>query len=217
MGLSTFKPQLALLLPVALAVGGHWRITMAAILTSLGLAATTFILFGSGIWSDFLASTRFSRSILEDGLVPYYKMQSVFAAVRLLGGPVMLAYGLQALVTAGAAGIVAWFWKRRTHGGVQNAALMVATPLAAPFVLDYDLMLFAPATAWLAGNWLRQGPVPWEGTALAVLSLTPLISRTIGEYARIPLTPIAIGAALMCIVARVRTNARNRDWANSCL
>jgi alpha-1,2-mannosyltransferase len=207
MGLLSFKPQLCLLLPVALLAGGHWRTIVAATLTSLGLAAVTVILFGVEIWSDFLNSVQLSRGILDQGLVPYYKMQSVFAAFRLLGGPSMFGYSLQALVAVSVASMVAWVWKRPTDSNTKYAALMIATPLATPFCLDYDLMLVAPAIAWLARRGVQRGPLPWEGTALAVLAIVPLVSRTIGAYMHILLAPLAIGAAFACIIADVRDSA----------
>jgi alpha-1,2-mannosyltransferase len=212
-GLLSFKPQLGVLLPVALLAGGHRRTMVAATLTSLGLAATTVILFGGEIWSDFLESVQLSRDILDEGLVPYYKMQSVFAAVRLLGGPSIFAYGLQAIVAVSAAVMVAWVWRRPTDSETKNAALMTATPLATPFFLDYDLMLVAPAIALLARRGVRHGQLPWEGTALAVLSLVPLVSRTIGAYVHILLAPLAIGAVFACIIAGIRASAHPHEQA----
>ena len=112
LGLLSFKPQLGVLLPIALVAGGHWKTILAAMLTGAGLVATTVALFGGGIWHEFIASTQLSRDILNEGLVPYYKMQSVFAAVRLLGSSLILAYSLQVIVAAGAAAGVVWVWRR---------------------------------------------------------------------------------------------------------
>jgi hypothetical protein len=108
LGFLSFKPQLGVLLPIALVAGGHWKTILAAMLTGAGLVATTVALFGGGIWHEFIASTQLSRDILNQGLVPYYKMQSVFAAVRLLGSSLILAYSLQVIVAAGAAAGVVW-------------------------------------------------------------------------------------------------------------
>jgi hypothetical protein len=206
-GLLSFKPQLGVLVPVALIAGRQWRTVIAAALTGLGLVATTLILLGGRIWSDFFASLQLSREMLDSGLVPYYKMESIFAAVRLLGGPLILAYSVQALVGVGAAATVAWAWRRPTDPDMKNCALLLATPLATPFILDYDLMLVAPAIAWLACKGVQNRLLPWEGTALAVLSLIPLVSRTIGEFTHILLAPLAVGAGLAAIVVRIRAES----------
>jgi hypothetical protein len=206
-GFLSFKPQLGVLVPVALIAGGEWRTVIAAALTGLGLVVTTFILFGGGIWSDFLASLQLSRAILDSSLVPYYKMQSIFAGARLLGSPLILAYSMQALVGVVGAATVAWAWRRPTDAGMKNGALLLATPLATPFILDYDLMLVAPAIAWLACKGVRHRLLPWEGTTLAVLSLIPLVSRTIGELTHILLAPLAVGAGLVAFVVRIRAES----------
>jgi alpha-1,2-mannosyltransferase len=206
-GLLSFKPQLGVLLPVALISGGQWRTVIAAALTGLGLVATTFILLGGGIWSDFLASLQLSREMLDSGLVPYYKMQSIFAAVRLVGGPLILAYSVQAVVGVVGAATVAWAWRRPTDPDMKNGALLLATPLATPFIFDYDLMLVAPAIAWLASKGVQHRLLPWEGTTLAVLSLIPLVSRAIGELTHTLLAPLAVSAGLAAIVVRIRAES----------
>jgi hypothetical protein len=206
-GLLSFKPQLGVLLPVALVAGGQWRAVIAAALASFVLMAATIILFGGEIWSDFLASLQLSREMLDKGLVPYYKMQSIFAGVRLLGSPLILAYCAQTLVGAGAIATVAWAWGRPADPDMKNSALLLATPLATPFIFDYDLMLVAPAIALLARKGVQNRLLPWEGTALAVLSLIPLVSRTMGELTHILLAPFAIGAGLAFIVVRIRAES----------
>jgi len=89
----------------------------------------------------------------------------------------ILAYNVQALAGVGGAATVAWAWRRLTDSGMKNGALLLATPLATPFIFDYDLMLVAPAIAWLSRKGVQYRLLPWEGTTLAVLSLMPLVSR----------------------------------------
>jgi hypothetical protein len=210
-GALTFKPQLGLLLPVALVAGRHWRATVAAAIAALVFAATSVVLFGTCIWADFLASTTLSRSLLEDGLGfgHYYKMQSVFAAVRLLEFPLAGAFGLQALVALGAAAAVAWAWRRPTGGrDMKNAALMAATPLSTAFIFDYDLMLLAPAIAWLAQKGVTDGALPWERTTLVAAFLVPFVSRVVGMHTPLLLAPIVIAALVFVIARRIHATER---------
>jgi alpha-1,2-mannosyltransferase len=210
-GLMTFKPQLGLLLPVALVAGRHWRAAVAATLAALVFAASSAILFGTGVWADFLASTMLSRSLLEDGLGfgHYYKMQSVFAATRLLGFSLPVAYSLQALVALSAAAAVAWVWRRLAGDpDMKNATLMAATPLATAFVFDYDLMLLAPAIAWLTRKAVTYTALPYERTALVAAFLAPFVSRVVGTYTHLLLAPIAIAALLMVIIGRIHATEK---------
>jgi hypothetical protein len=206
-GALTFKPHLGLLLPVALIAGRHWRAVVAAALTALLSAAASVVFFGAGVWTDFLASTTDTRSMLEGGMNfgHYYKMQSVFAAARLLSSPMFVAYSLQALVAVAAAAAVAWIWWRPTSDpDMKNAALMAATPLSTAFIFDYDLMVLAPAIAWLARKGVTDTALPYERTILAATFLAPFVSRVVGMHTHLLLAPILIAALLVLIVRRVQ-------------
>ena len=206
-GVLTFKPHLGLLLPVALAAGGHWRAIVAAVLTTILTVAASVVLFGTGVWADFLASTTDTRSMLESGMNfgHYYKMQSVFAAARLPGAPMLVAYGLQALAALGAAAAVVWVWRRPTGDpDMKNAALLAATPLSTAFIFDYDLMLLAPAIAWLARKGVTGSPLPYERTILVATFLAPFVSRVMGMHTHLLVAPIFTAALLVMIVRRVQ-------------
>ncbi len=210
-GLLSFKPHLGVLLPVALIAARRWPTITAATLTGLGLIMATFALFDTAVWSEFLASTALAGEILNSGLVPYYKMQSVFAALRLLGSPLSLAYSGQALAAVAAAAIVAWAWSRGTDPEMKYAALASATPLATPFFLDYDLMILAPAIAWLARRGIQSGAMPWERAVLAAAFVIPLISRGIAEYTNLLLAPVVAAGLLSAIIARIRAERHHAD------
>jgi alpha-1,2-mannosyltransferase len=217
-GVLTFKPHLGLLLPVALVAGGHWRAVVAAALTAVISAAASIVFFGTGVWADFLASTAVTRSMLESGMNfgHYYKMQSVFAAARLLGSPMLVAYGLQALVALGAAAAVLWVWRRPTvDQNMKNAALMAATPLSTVFIFDYDLMLLAPPIAWLARKGITESALPYERTTLVAAFLMPFVSRVVGMHTHLLLAPIFIAALLLIIIRRVGTSVIGTRIANN--
>jgi hypothetical protein len=148
------------------------------------------------------------RTILASGLVPYFKLQSVFAAMRLAGGSVAAAAVAQTLAAITAAAIVARAWHKPADPAVRNATLLVATLLATPFLLDYDLMLLAPAIAWIADKEVREGALPWERTALAAASITPLITRALGSATHFLLTPFVLAALLAVLAARLRRDRR---------
>jgi alpha-1,2-mannosyltransferase len=203
LGLLIFKPQLGLLLPIALIAGSRWRTIVAAVFTGLAFVATTILLFGSGIWSDFLGSMPLSRAMLDEGLPGYYKLQSVFAAARLLGSPLQVAYGLQALVALSAAIIVAWAWARTADPAMKNAVLVAAAPLSTPYIYDYDLLLVAPAIAWLARKIGEGHALPWEKTILVAAFLTPFISREVGWQTHLLLAPMVVAALVAVITVRL--------------
>jgi hypothetical protein len=129
-----------------------------------------------------------SRDIgLEQGGTGWHKIQSVFAWVRMWGGGVSLAYAIQGVVAVALAISLGWLWRSRAAFPLQAAALIIASILATPYSLDYDLVALAPAIAWLAAYGLSRGFAPWEKTALVAVWLVPLVGRGLAEQTLIPL------------------------------
>jgi alpha-1,2-mannosyltransferase len=187
-GLLAYKPQFGLLIPLVLAVSGRWRVFFAAAATVAALALAVTLAFGMDVWTAFFASTKFTRSVvLEQGGTGWYKIQSVFSWVRLWGGSVPLAYAVQGAATLAVAAALGWLWRTRAAFPLQAAALLIGTVLATPYVLDYDLMLLAPAIAFLAADGATCGFGLYEKTMLAALWLMPLIARSLAQATLIPL------------------------------
>jgi alpha-1,2-mannosyltransferase len=187
-GLLAYKPQFGLLIPLVLAVSGRWRVFAAATATVAVLALTVTFAFGMDVWAAFLASTKFTRTVvLEQGDTGWHKIQSVFSVVRMWGGGIDLAYALQGVVTLAVAGALAWLWRGSSAFPLKAAALLIGTVLATPYVLDYDLMLLAPAIAFLAADGANRDYARYEKTALAALWLVPLVARGVAQVTLLPL------------------------------
>jgi hypothetical protein len=206
-GLLTIKPQLGLMIPLALIVSGRRRVIASACATALGLAVAALAVFGFATWRGWLAVSPLARRALEEDWVGSEKMQSAFAAVRLLHGGLGLAYGVQAAVALAAAAILVQVVRRRSDDPLapdalaQGATLATASLLASPFMLDYDLMLLALPLAWLAREQASRRAAPWEKTAMFAAFLLPLISRLVAGRLGVPLGP-PIVFALLLVVAR---------------
>ncbi len=202
-GLLVYKPQFGLLIPVVLAATGRWRTFAAAAGTVAALAAVTTLAFGPPVWDAFLASAHFTRTVvLESGQTGWHKIQSVFAVVRMWGGPVPLAYAVQSAVTVALAAALIRLWRARVDFALKAAALIIAAILATPYSLDYDLTALAPAIAFLAAHGLRCGFAPFEKTALAALWLAPLVARTVAGVTLVPLGVLAMAAVLGLVLRR---------------
>ncbi len=192
-GLLVYKPQFGVLIPLALIAGGYWRAFLAASVTVIALCAAAYFAFGIGVWDAFRESMTFTREIvLEKGDTGFHKIQSVFAAVRLLGAPVTLAYVAQGIVFAIVAACLVWLWRSEKPFALKAAALIAGSMLATPYLLDYDLMIAAPAIAFLALHGLRNGFAPYEKSALAFAFIAPLLTRAIAEQIYLPLGLLAV-------------------------
>jgi len=205
-GLLAYKPQFGLVIPVALLAAGQWRSIGAATFTVVALMLGTAALFGPDIWTAFAASTELSRKLLlQDGDVGFEKLQSVFAAVRMWGGGISLAYAIQGLISVIVIGSVAWAWRRPCGRDVRAAMLCAATVLASPHVLDYDLMILGPTIAFMTVAIATGGAKSYEVSALAFAWLVPLAARGVAGATGIPLALIAMIALYVIIQRRAET------------
>jgi alpha-1,2-mannosyltransferase len=197
LGALSYKPQFALLLPLALAAGGHWRAFLATALSALALAGLSAGLFGPAAWRAFFDSLELTRTIvLEQGSTGWHKIQSVFSAARNWGAGVPTAYLLQAIADAIAAAAIVLVWRSHADFAYKAAALIAGALLATPYVLDYDMMALAPALAFLAARGLRDGFAPYEVSILAIVWAAPLFARLVMSATTVPLGLMAIAALL---------------------
>jgi hypothetical protein len=186
-GLLTYKPQFGVLIPIALLAGGRWRTIGAAVTTSAGLLALSFVALGGGVWHAFADSMNFTQTVvLEQGGTGWEKIQSIFSAVRMWGGSVQLAYAAQIALAAMLAASLAWLWRSDAAFELKAAALAVGSLLATPYVLDYDLVVLGIAVAYLARLGLSEGFRAGEISLLAAAWLAPLLSRYVAQAIAIP-------------------------------
>jgi hypothetical protein len=201
-GCLAIKPHLAILVPIALAARGEWRTFAAAAATVVGLVALSAAVLGLDAWRGFLAISPLARQSLEQELVGSEKMQSVFAAVRLLHGSVFAAYAAQALTAFAACALLVVLARIKVKPLTQGVALVCGALLATPFLLDYDLTLTAIPLAWLFNEGRRSGFLPWEKIVLLAAFVLPLVSRLAASSVGIPLGPPALAVLFLMVFRR---------------
>ncbi len=210
LGLLAFKPQFGLLIPLALLVSGSWRIFAAATITVLTLCAFTFIVFGQETWVAFFESMHVTRTyVLETGATGWHKIQSLFAAIRMWGGSIEVAYIFQGLGLTALGITTVALWRSKTAHELKVAALMTACLLSTPYLLDYDLMILAPALALVSLYGFKNGFLPFEKTLLAAIWLTPLLTRFLADTFGLPLGLIMMSAFYILIMRRAYVESKS--------
>jgi glycosyl transferase family 87 len=190
-GALCYKPHFALLVPVALAFGGHWRVFVGAACSAAALVLLSVALLGWDTWQAFIATAGASHSMYESGRILFGGFVSPFGAMRLIGANVSVAYAVQAIFTVIAVVVVAMVWRRQSSLSTRGAVLASATLLAVPLALLYDLMLGAVAGCWLLRGADSAAPLAWEKTALALIYILMLDSRALSEGLSLPVNTIA--------------------------
>jgi hypothetical protein len=202
LGLLCYKPQLALLAPIALAAGGHWRAFGAAAASVAALVGLSVALFGLDPWRAWLTALAQSRSVYESGRIDLAGLVTPYGAARLLGAGAAAAWRAQAGAALLAASAVGWIWRRDPDPATRSAALAAGSLLATPVALVYDLLLAGVAIGWLVRAGRSTGFRRWEKLALLGCFLVPLAAIQLGHAARIPLAVLAPAALLALCLAR---------------
>ena len=204
LGALVFKPHLLPVVPIALLAARRWSALVGVVLSSLGLCVASWAILGESAWRGFLRVAPLARATLDRGFVEPWKMQSVFAAVRVLDGSLLLAYAAQAAVALAAVAVLWPVVARRPGGRAEGAMLVTATMLCTPFLLDYDLVCLALPLAWLTAEAQRTGWRPWEKTVVLAAYALPLLARPLAMGPHLPVAPLVVGCLLLVLAGRVR-------------
>lgn len=211
-GILTVKPQLGLLLPVMLVLTGRWRTILSAAVTTAALVAATAALYGREVWTGYFELVVPMQQHLQEhgqGLL-FLIVSSVFYGARLVGLPLGLAWGLQAVVSGLVLAAVVWtFWRRR-DAMLSMAFLIVATFLFTPYALNYDMVVFGWVIALLLQ---RADNQPLDHYLLFALWVLP-VAMMLGGLIKVPLAVLvlpAVAARLLWRLVREERAAASQD------
>jgi hypothetical protein len=208
LGLLAFKPQLALLVPVALAAAGAWTAIAYAAATIAALLLASLVVPGLPLWRGwlhlFLSGDPAFHHWVEAGRE---YGDSVFTCLHLAGVPAGWANAGQLAAVAFAAACVWHAFRAHLPEGTRLAVLLAAMILAAPHVGDYDALLLGIAAmlTLTQARPLRRADIIfataiWVSTAFQ----PPYIFRPA------IVTPLIVAAF---IIARTRPNAEEQRGA----
>lgn len=199
LGLLSYKPQVWVLVPLALLAARQWRalVWMAGTVAVLSLASLG--LFGLDFWRAFFDATRIATAppaVNEMFERMYMHMTTLLAAARLVGLPAGVAGAIQ-LAGSALAAVAVWIaFRRHGSGAARTAVLVTATYLVSPYTLNYDLLLLMPAAVALFRCGANQGFYPLERPLYLVLWLMPTFGMMLNriEVPVMPLVILAFGA-----------------------
>ena len=203
-GLLSFKPHLGILIPFVLMAAGHWRVFTAAAITTIIFAALSWLVFGTDVWMAFFQSIVETKSTLNEGLVPFHKMQSFYAGLRNAGISVEISYFSHALYALSTAAAVIWIWRQDIDIRLKKASLCIGTLLMSPFMLSYDLTLLAVAIAFLADYSITKHFQPSLINLLCIIWVSPFIITSISMLIPLPWTPLLLSLLLYQIILLCR-------------
>ena len=209
-GLLAYKPQICLLIPVALIAARQWRALFASAATVIVLVLASAAVFGVQSWIDFIEQTRATSGprmlqyVLE--VLPHY-MVTPYINLLSLGVPKAVAGGVQFATAAVAVAAVWWAFSRYPASIARSAVLIGGTFLVSPYMLNYDMLLLMPATLLLYEQGAKRGFLPLEPLVYAGLWLMPTLCMGLSRH-HLPVASLAILAFGVAAVLHLRRETR---------
>ena len=210
LSLLALKPQLALLVPVAVLARGQWKAVLTGVLGVAFFTALSLLYWRNASWVSFLYEGCANMRALLQAPIIYgsahpadYDFQfsgvSVFWMLRSLHLGLHIAYAAQAAATLLALGASWAVWR---HPALMLQRRIIFTVLLMPFTVPYgftgSLCMYSTVLPLLA----RRGR-PWRNAALAWLWAAPGLGFGIAKAHHILIAPLLLLAALaLCFERR---------------
>ena len=180
LGFMTYKPHLALLIPIALAAGRRWKPLLAMLVTSGGLMGASALLFGIDVWGAFFQKVLVMLKGLQGGQIsaaitlPLGKMPTVLSAMKLFGADFLTVAVIQVIIGLAIVAIVGWVWQSKASPAMRSAVLVLGTFLVTPYSFVYDNILIAIALACLGWEGYTKGWLQGEKVCLFLAWIAPI-------------------------------------------
>jgi hypothetical protein len=203
-GLSFYKPQLAILIPLALLAGRRWKVLAVTAASALCIALASAVIFGYQTWLGFVHNIPLAEKLTE---TPRYwaKMPTIYTTARLAGSGTFLAWTLQGLVMFGVVAGVYWVWSGKATPATRASILILGILLFTRYAFIYDYAILAIPLAWLWQEGQTAGWRPLEKPILLYAWFAPVLASLMFKLADWPLgwfMLLATGALFILVLRR---------------
>jgi len=217
LGLVSYKPQIAALIPLALLIGRRWRALAGAIASGMFLILASAVVFGYDTWAVFLKNIPGTITNLYIQPLWFAKMPSVFAASRLAGYGVTTAWIGQGVSMLVAVALLVWIWSSPASPVIRGMALVLAILLFSPHIWYYDLTILALPLAWFWWEGTTHGWLPWEQVLLISSWMIPVVSFSLATRLMVPIGPLFLVLPVILLVRRfLWEQAQKPKWMHAC-
>ncbi|UAB90086.1 DUF2029 domain-containing protein [Ruegeria sp. SCSIO 43209] len=209
-GLLTLKPQLGLLIPLALLASGAWKTIISATVTTVVLSVLATLVVGVEYWTEMRNMMGVHFEEIRSSIHLNTVMLSPYSLLASIGVPETLALAMQWTLTvlSGIAVFVAWR-SPRVGFDLRVAVLFLGISMSTPYFWFYESGLLAIVALFLlragvlttspwrlvlaAAMWIGIGPA----THMVLFKMTEILSL------RLVFAPILILACVVCLQALI--------------
>jgi hypothetical protein len=204
LGLLTYKPHLAVIIPFALIVGRYWKALFGMVSSAIVMAAITYFLFGREIWVLFIGRISSAFSILGKGYLPLSQIPSVFGTFLLAGITSSVAILIHIIVALGTLIITLLIWYRPAPFYLRAAILSVGILLISPHICTHDLAILGLPIAWIGWE-IYKGEKFWGQKFILVLCwIAPLICTPIAVTIKVQIVPFVLVSFLLLVLLKFK-------------
>ena len=205
LGVATYKPQLFLMVPIALIASRQWKALASAAVTAAVLILTSVAVFGVDIWKDWVhvmvaPSVTYQKWLIAGRL----NGQSVYSCAVLAGASTKIANVVQAAAALFGGICVWWSFSRKVPMDLRVAVLLAASLLASPHVSSQDGIFLAVGALVLFCRILDDGGRIGEVTIIILAWVIELFDPPIIFGLGI-VTPLVIAAFIAVIMIRAES------------
>jgi hypothetical protein len=201
LGLLSYKPQLGLLVPVALLAAGLWRSVVSACATIFVLILASSAAFGSSIWPRWFSAMPRNWELFEANRLPLnHLMPTVASNLLVLGASPAMARFAQ-IAVSGVVAVAIWICFRRGAADRAIRALQVGVFLATPYAFVYDMPMVTGAALLEAQNADR----PFHAIEIAIAAFAVFVPLSMLRW-NLPIESALLAMLFGLIVRRTVTS-----------
>ena len=206
LGMMAYKPQFAVLIPLALVAGREFRTLAAAALSQAALVLFSVIVLGTDPWLAFLHRITQPSSVFSSSSSDWHAIPSIMIFARTLGLSDLGSSLCQWSIAAVAAAVVTWCWWKTRNSALRLATLATATVLVTPYLRGYDMtLLILPVAALMS---LARLDLIEKAVVLCAWLVPAILMFSSWRIQFGPLVPVAM---LVVVVRHIRCVVTSRE------
>ncbi len=210
-GLLTVKPQLGMLFPLLLLLERRWSIIFTAGITAVALVLLSGLVFGWQAWRGYIEHNMPYQTFVmtQFGGTFMHMMPSLFGALRSYLIPAATALPIH--LTFAALIVVVFCIDTLRHRSRirRDFGFLLATFLAIPYSLTYDLGALSALAAIAAHQGAQEGPFAvLRRISFTAVAFMPLLHSSLSTYLALPIAPFVMMVAYVILLSQ-RESAEN--------
>ena len=202
-GLFFYKPQLAILIPLALMAGRRWRIMVITVISAAAIGIASAVILGPEIWLDFVRNIPIAARLTDS---PWFwdRMPTMYAAACAGGTGTLIAWTLQGIVMLGVIAGIYWVWSGNATVACRSSILILGILLFTRYAFIYDYAILALPLAWLWQEGQTTGWLSLEKPLLLYGWVMPAISCLMLTAAHWPLSVLMLPTTIALFILILR-------------